>query len=272
MSALCEEASGLVAQGYTVLVLSDRGVDESHAPIPSLLATGAVHHHLIREGTRAGVGLVVESGEPREVAHCALLLGYGAAAVNPYLAFETLHEMASSDASIEITDYAKAEKNFIKAVHKGVIKVMSKMGISTLQSYRGAQIFEAVGLSESLVDRYFTWTPSRIGGIGLEEIEAESARRHATAYPEYEVAGESALHVGGQYQWRHNGEYHMWNPDSIAMVQKATRLNDPKTFREFTSHVDSESRRLCTIRGLLEFESRRLSRSPWTRWSQRPKS
>ena len=250
---LCEEASRLVAQGHTILVLSDRGVDRNHAPIPSLLATGAVHHHLIREGMRSGVGIVVESGEPREVAHCALLLGYGAAAVNPYLAFETLYEMANGDAHREITDYSKAEKSFVKAVHKGVIKVMSKMGISTLQSYRGAQIFEAVGLREDLIDRYFTWTPSRIGGIGLEEIEAESARRHATAYPEHEVVGASALNVGGQYQWRHNGEYHMWNPDSIAKVQKATRLNDPETFREFTSHVDSESRRLSTIRGLLEF-------------------
>ena len=254
VNALCEEASRLVDQGYTVLVLSDRGVDSAHAPIPSLLATGAVHHHLIREGKRAGVGIIVESGEPREVAHCALLLGYGAAAVNPYLAFETLYEMASTDASVEIADYAKAEKNFIKAVHKGVIKVMSKMGISTLQSYRGAQIFEGVGLSQHLVDRYFTWTPSRIGGIGLEEIEAESKRRHAIAYPEHEVEGASALQVGGQYQWRHNGEYHMWNPESIAKVQKATRLNDPKTFSEFTSHVDSESRRLCTIRGLLDFK------------------
>ena len=254
LDELCEEASRLVARGYTILVLSDRGVDRSHAPIPSLLAMGAVHHHLIREGTRSGVGIVVESGEPREVAHCALLLGYGAAAVNPYLAFETLYEMAAGDAYPGITDYAKAEKNLVKAVHKGVIKVMSKMGISTLQSYRGAQIFEAVGLSESLIDRYFTWTHSRIGGIGLREIEAESAKRHGSAYPEQEVAGTSALHVGGQYQWRHNGEYHMWNPESIASVQKATRLNDPKTFSEFTRHVDSESRRLSTIRGLLEFD------------------
>ena len=254
LDELCEEASRLVAQGYTILVLSDRGVDRTHAPIPSLLAMGAVHHHLIREGMRSGVGIVVESGEPREVAHCALLLGYGAAAVNPYLAFETLYEMAAGDAYAGINDYAKAEKNFVKAVHKGVIKVMSKMGISTLQSYRGAQIFEAVGLSESLIDRYFTWTHSRIGGIGLREIEAESVKRHASAYPEQEVAGTSALHVGGQYQWRHNGEYHMWNPESIASVQKATRLKDPKTFSEFTHYVDSESRRLSTIRGLLEFD------------------
>ena len=254
VSALCEEASRLVSRGYTVLVLSDRGVDRSHAPIPSLLATGAVHHHLIREGTRAGVGIVVESGEPREVAHCALLLGYGAAAVNPYLALETLYDMAVGDAYAGITDYATAEKSFVKAVHKGVIKVMSKMGISTLQSYRGAQIFEAVGLSDGLIDRYFTWTPSRIGGIGIGEIEAESARRHESAYPEHEVAGNAALQAGGQYQWRHNGEYHMWNPESIANVQKATRLNDPKTFSEFTRHIDSESRRLCTIRGLLEFK------------------
>ena len=254
MRILCEEASRAVAEGRTILVLSDRGVDAERAPIPSLLATAGVHHHLIREGTRAKVGIVVESGESREVAHFALLLGYGAAAVNPYLAFETLYDMAGSAAYPGITDYKVAEKNFIKAVHKGIIKIMSKMGISTLQSYRGAQIFEAIGLDGGLIDRYFTWTPSRIGGTGIGGIETESVKRHAAAYPSYEVAGSVALQVGGQYQWRHNGEYHMWNPDSIAKVQKATRLNDPKTFEEFTDYVDSENRRLCTIRGLLEFK------------------
>ncbi len=253
MDRLCEDASRAVADGRTILALSDRGVDSERAPIPSLLATAGVHHHLIREGTRSKVGIVVESGEPREVAHCALLLGYGAAAVNPYLALETLYDMARSDAHPGITDYKTAEKSFVKAVHKGIIKVMSKMGISTLQSYRGAQIFEAVGLNGEFIDRYFTWTPSRIGGVGIEEIEKESALRHAAAYHRHEVAGNVNLQAGGYYQWRHNGERHMWNPASIASVQKAAKLNDPKTFREFSGRANTESRRLCTIRGLLDF-------------------
>ena len=171
---LCRQASEAVNAGVSIIVLSDRGVDTRHAPIPSLLATSAVHHHLIREGTRSKVGLVVESGEPREVMHFALLIGYGAGAINPYLAFETLHDLARRGIFPDNVDAYTAEKNFIKAINKGVLKVMSKMGISTIQSYRGAQIFEAVGLNQEMVDRYFTWTPSRIEGIGLETIEEEA--------------------------------------------------------------------------------------------------
>ena len=254
MNALCSEASRAVQDGCQILVLSDRGVDRDHAPIPSVLATAGVHHHLIREGTRTKVGLVVESGEPREVAHFALLYGYGAGAVNPYLAFETLAEAAAQGFLPETVGYEQAEERFIHAIHKGIVKVMSKMGISTLQSYRGAQIFEAVGLRQEFVDRYFTWTPSRIGGIGLDEIEEECRRRHAAAYLNLRSNGHADLKPGGLYQWRRDGEHHMWDPDTITKVQFATKTNDPVAFREFTNHIDGENRRLSTIRGLLEFQ------------------
>ena len=257
MDSLCEQVSNAVEDGCTLIVLSDRGVDREHAPIPSLLATAGVHHHLVREGMRTKVGLVVESGEPREVAHFALLFGYGAGAVNAYLALETIADMARDDTYSDITDYQAAEKNFVKAVHKGVVKVMSKMGISTLQSYRGAQVFEAVGLNREFVDGYFTWTSSRIGGVGIAEIEGECLRRHAFAYLDKKMAGDPELKAGGQYQWRHDGEYHMWNPETIVGVQHATRVNDAQAFREFTDQIDAESRRLSTIRGLLEFKSGR---------------
>ena len=254
MDALCDQASEAVREGYAFLILSDRGVDREQAPIPSLLATAGVHHHLIGEGTRTKVGLVVESGEPREVAHLALLFGYGAGAINPYLAFETLAYMADQGSFMDAQDYEAAEQNFIKANHKGVIKIMSKMGISTLQSYRGAQIFEAVGLSQGFVDQYFTWTPSRIGGIGIDEIEHECRRRHAAAYLDTQVNGHVDLKAGGQYQWREGGEFHMWNPVTIAKLQEAARSNDASTYREFADLVDKESKKLSTIRGLLEFK------------------
>ena len=254
LDSLCDQAAAAVSEGYPILILSDRGVDQDHAPIPSLLATAGVHHHLIREGVRTKVGLVVESGEPREVAHFALLFGYGAGAVNPYLAFETLADMASQELFSSAVDYKTAEKNYIKAVHKGVVKVMSKMGISTLQSYRGAQIFEAVGLDQEFVDRYFTWTPSRIGGIGVDEVAEESRQRQSGAFLGQAVDGSRDLVPGGQYQWRQGGEHHMWDADSIAKVQYATRSNDSAAFTEFTDYVNAESKRLCTIRGLLEFK------------------
>jgi glutamate synthase (NADPH/NADH) large chain len=254
MDRVRAEASKAVAEGYTILVLSDRGVDRDHAPIPSLLATSGVHHHLIREGTRTRVGIVVESGEPRDVHHFALLIGYGASAVNPYLAFETIADLIRQDVFLKKVDYKTAEKNFIKACHKGVLKIMSKMGISTLQSYRGAQIFEAVGLGQAFIDEYFSWTPSPIGGIGIEEIEEESVRRHREAYPSRNVPANAELREGGYIQWRRDGEYHMYNPDTIAKLQYATRANDYKTFQEFADLIDNENRRLCTIRGLLDFK------------------
>ena len=255
MDALCEQASEAVRAGNTILILSDRGADGNHVPIPSLLATAGVHHHLIREGARTRVGLVVESGEPREVAHFALLYGYGAGAVNPYLAFETLADLTGQGIVASGRDYEQAQADYIRAIHKGVVKVMSKMGISTLQSYRGAQIFEGVGLSQEFVDRYFTWTPSRIGGIGIDEIEEESRRRHAFAYVDAMANGHADLSSGGHYQWRNGGEYHMWNPDSIAQVQLATKANSAEAFKEFTDHVDAANKSLCTIRGLLELKT-----------------
>ena len=254
MDSLCGQAAQAVQEGYSIIILSDRGIDEDHAPIPSLLATAGVHHHLIREGLRTRVGIVVESGEPREVAHFALLFGYGAGAINPYLAFETLADLVQQRAFESLTDSKAAEHEFIHAIHKGVVKVMSKMGISTLQSYRGAQIFEAVGLLQDFVDRYFTWTPSRIDGIGIDEIEEESRRRHSQAYRDYRVNGSLDIPPGGFYQWRRDGEFHMWNPDSIARLQHAATGNDKKAFREFTDYVNAQNRDFCTIRGLLDFK------------------
>ena len=255
LEELCRSASQAVEDGYTIIILSDRGGDAHHAPIPSLLATSAVHHHLIQVGSRTKAGLVVESGEPREVAHFALLLGYGAGAVNPYLAFETLDDLVRQGTLPEGIDYQKAVKNYIKAVHKGVVKVMSKMGISTIQSYRGAQIFEAVGLSQELVDRYFTWTPSRVGGIGLDLIEEEARARHASAYQDRDIAANQELDPGGVYYWRRDGEYHMYNPDSIAQLQHAVRTESYQTYKEFARLIDGESRKLATLRGLLEFKT-----------------
>ena len=254
MDRLCQAASAAVQEGYTILILSDRGVGRDHAPIPSLLATAGVHHHLIREGTRTKVGLVVESGEPREVAHFCLLTGYGAGAINPYLALETLANLAAEASFLTPVDYKTGEKNYIKAAHKGILKTMSKMGISTLQSYRGAQIFEAVGLNQDLVDEYFAWTPSRIAGVGLDQIEEECRQRQAFAYLNLTVSGSLDMKPGGFYQWRRDGEYHMWNPDTIATLQHAVKSNSFETFQQFADYIDQENRRLCTIRGLLEFK------------------
>ena len=255
LDELCRKASEAVDEGNSIIILSDRGVDGRHAPIPSLLATAAVHHHLIREGKRTKVGLVVESGEPREVMHFALLIGYGAGAVNPYLAFEVLHDLADRGIMALPIDAYSAEKNFIKAIGKGVLKVMSKMGISTVQSYRGAQIFEAVGLSQELIDRYFTWTSSRVGGIGLETIEQESIRRHSSSYANGRVSGALELDHGGLYQWRRDGEYHMYNPETIGLLQYATRTNNYGTYKRFAELIDKSDRQLSTLRGLLDFKS-----------------
>ena len=224
------QATRDIEDGATVLVLSDRGVNRDYAPIPSLLAVSAVHHHLIREGTRVKVGIVLETGEPRETHHYASLIGYGAGAINPYLALESVAALVE-EGRIEGLTAEKAQGNYIKAVHKGVIKVMSKMGISTVQSYRGAQVFEAIGLSKELVDEYFTWTSSRIGGLTLESLEEEVVRRHSRAYPERRPAGILDLDNPGVYYWRRNGEEHMWNPDSISKLQHASQLNSRTAVR-----------------------------------------
>ena len=252
---LCQQASAAIEAGNSIIILSDRGVDARYAPIPSLLATAAVHHHLIREGTRTKVGLVVESGEPREVMHFALLIGYGAGAINPYLAFDILHDLADRGILPEHIDAYTAEKNFVKAIDKGVLKIMSKMGISTVQSYRGAQIFEAIGLNQELVDRYFTWTPSRIQGIGLETIEEEARRRHSSSYANGRVSGALELDEGGLYQWRRDGEYHMYNPETISLLQQSTGTNSYETYKKFAELIDKGDRQLSTLRGLLDFKN-----------------
>ena len=275
---LCASASQAVKDGYSFLILSDRGVDAHTAPIPSLLATSAVHHHLVREGTRTCVGLIVESGEAREVMHFALLIGYGASAINPYLALETLDSMGRDKMFPSGITVDKASVNFIKAVNKGLLKTFAKMGISTLQSYRGAQIFEAIGLDKELVARYFTGTPSRLGGIGLDIIQREALSRHEYAYPKMDIKGSIDLDPGGQYQWRRFGEHHAYNPDTVAKLQQAVRqrggegergrggdntnhqppaTNHPgfADFKEFSRHVNDTSEALATLRSLLQFKA-----------------
>jgi glutamate synthase (ferredoxin) len=211
--------------------LSDRGVDVELAAIPALLAVAGVHHHLIREGTRTRVGLVLESGEPREVHHFSLLIGYGAGAINPYVAFETLDDMIRQGLLVNLS-HKEACKNYVKAAVKGVVKVISKMGISTIQSYRGAQIFEAIGLHPSVVERYFTGTASRVGGVGLDVIAREVQMRHYAAFPDRKVNGH-VLEVGGFYQWRDEGEYHLFNPQTVHKLQSACRNADGKAFKDY---------------------------------------
>jgi glutamate synthase (ferredoxin) len=253
MEELKKRASAAVDAGYTILILSDRGADKDLAPIPSLLATAGVHHHLVMQGKRTRCGLVVESGDAREVHHCALLLGYGAGVVNPYLAFETLDDMIFQRMLVGVT-HDEAVEHYIHALNKGILKVMSKMGISTLQSYCGAQIFEAVGLDRAFVDKYFTWTTSRIGGVGIETIAEEVLQRHRQAYPARPV-GQSDLEAGGEYQWRRDGEYHLFNPDTVFKLQHATRSGQYKIFKEYTTLVDDQNRRHATLRGLLDLKT-----------------
>ena len=248
------EVDRAVADGVSFVVLSDRNSDAELAPIPSLLLLSAVHHHTLRQHTRTQISLVVEAGDVREVHHVALLVGFGAAAVNPYLAMESVEELARNGYLGDVTP-AKAVANLIKALGKGVLKVMSKMGISTIASYRGAQVFEAIGLSQALVDRYFTGTTSRLGGIGLDVVAAEVAARHADAYP---ASGNRQPHqrlaVGGEYQWRRDGEDHLFDPETVFRLQHSTRTRQMDVFREYTHRVDEQSSRLMTLRGLLTFK------------------
>ncbi|UJP38927.1 glutamate synthase large subunit [Cellulomonas palmilytica] len=248
------EVDRAVADGVSFVVLSDRNSDAELAPIPSLLLLSAVHHHTLRRHTRTQISLVVEAGDVREVHHVALLIGFGAAAVNPYLAMETVEDLSRHGYLGDVTP-EKAVKNLIKALGKGVLKVMSKMGISTIASYRGAQVFEAIGLSQALVDRYFTGTTSRLGGIGLDVIAAEVAARHADAYP---ASGNRQPHqrlaVGGEYQWRRDGEDHLFDPETVFRLQHSTRTRQMDVFRQYTQRVDDQAKRLMTLRGLLAFK------------------
>src|SRR3954470_5908743 len=246
------EASAAIADGKRILVLSDRDSDAEMAPIPSLLLTSAVHHHLIREKTRTHVGLVVKTGDAREVHHMALLVGFGAGAINPYLAFESIEDLIASELhGLGGMDAKVAVKNYIKASGKGVLKVMSKMGISTVASYCGAQVFEAIGLSQELVDEYFTGTVSRLGGIGLDELAIEVSKRHEIAYAERSTErAHRDLDIGGEYQWRREGEYHLFNPETVFKLQHATRARRYDVYKEYTTLVDSQSSKLATLRGL----------------------
>nr|WP_245634476.1 glutamate synthase large subunit [Janibacter limosus] len=250
LTRICSEVSEAIAEGARFIVLSDRDSGRDLAPIPSLLLTSAVHHHLIREKTRTQVGLIVEAGDVREVHHVALLIGYGAAAVNPYLAMESVEDMVRREVITEV-DEETAVRNLIKALGKGVLKVMSKMGISTVASYRGAQVFEALGLSQELVDEYFTGTVSQLGGVGLDVIAAEATARHATAYPpEGMRPPHRKLEDGGEYKWRREGEPHLFDPDTVFRLQHSTRARRYDIFKQYTARVNEQSERLMTLRGL----------------------
>src|SRR5262249_6605214 len=251
LRSLIDRACAAIEQGANLIVLSDRGVNAEMAPIPSLLACSGLHHDMVRRGLRSRAGLVIECGDAREVHHFALLLGYGAGTINPYVAFETLDEMIRQSIITGI-DHDEAVYRYRKAIKKGVVKVMSKMGISTIQSYRGAQIFEAIGLNEEFVGRYFDKTASRVGGIGLAEIAAETLHHHHRAYASREVTP-SQLLEGGQYQWRRDGEFHLFNPETVFRLQHATQAGRYEIFKKYTRMVDEQTERLCTLRGLFTF-------------------
>ncbi|MCD0481570.1 glutamate synthase large subunit [Streptacidiphilus sp. ASG 303] len=255
LERIAAEADAAIADGARIIVLSDRHSDAEHAPIPSLLLTSAVHHHLIRTKQRTQVSLLVEAGDVREVHHVALLIGYGAAAVNPYLAMESVEDQVRSGVFIEGVEPERAIRNLIKALGKGVLKVMSKMGISTVASYRGAQVFEAIGLSQELVDAYFAGTTTKLGGIGLEEVAREVAARHAKAYPASGLSSaHRALEIGGEYQWRREGEPHLFDPETVFRLQHATRARRYDIFKQYTGRVNEQSERLMTLRGLFRLK------------------
>ncbi len=252
LDSLFEKADAAIAEGKTILILSDRGISREKAAIPSLLAVSGLHHHLIRNGQRTRVGIVIETAEAREVHHFALLLGYGAGGINPYLALDTLKSLADKN-ELNGLNYKAAEKNFFKAANTGIIKVLSKMGISTIASYRGAQIFEAIGLDQNLIQKYFTWTATRIEGVGLEVIANEALLRHQAAFDER--GNSKTLGVGGKLNWRKNGELHLFNPKTIHALQKSTAVGDYDLYKEFADAVNNQSKQLYTLRGLLEFKT-----------------
>ncbi|MEU6116380.1 glutamate synthase large subunit [Streptomyces sp. NPDC047117] len=257
---ICAEAEAAIEDGARLIVLSDRHSDAEHAPIPSLLLTSAVHHHLIRTKQRTQVGLLVEAGDVREVHHVALLIGYGAAAVNPYLAMESVEDLVRAGTFLPGIEAETAIKHLIKALGKGVLKVMSKMGISTVASYRGAQVFEAVGLDEAFVDKYFHGTATKIGGAGLDVVAKEVAQRHAKAYPASGIApAHRALDIGGEYQWRREGEPHLFDPETVFRLQHSARSGKYDIFKKYTERVNEQSERLMTLRGLFGFKSDRPS-------------
>ena len=258
LERLCRYAEDAVNEDFKVLILQDRAIDSEHAPIPSLLATAAVHHYLIRKGLRGQVGIIVEAGDIWEVHHFACLAAFGATAINPYLAFSSIKDMKENGKlPAEISD-EDLKKNYIKAVNDGLLKVFSKMGISTLQSYQGAQIFEILGLNKDVVDNYFTGAISRIEGMGLDEIAKEVLTKHFYAFSKKENINER-LPGGGVYQWRATGEFHLFNPTTIHLLQYSTRTNDYKIFKKYSETVNNQSEKACTLRSLFQFKKNRTS-------------
>jgi glutamate synthase (NADPH/NADH) large chain len=258
LDRLCRYAVDAVEDGFEVIILTDRAIDSDHAPIPSLLATAAVHHHLIRKGYRGQVGIIVEAGDVWEVHHFACLIGFGATAINPYLALSTIRDMKISGKINTDLDPEYLKKNYIKAVNEGLLKVFSKMGISTLQSYQGAQIFEIIGLNREVVDLYFTGATSRIQGMGLDEIAKETLSKHFFAFSKKEIPVDR-LPVGGLYQWKRKGEFHLFNPQTIHLLQHSTKMNDYETFKKYSKLVNDQSVRACTIRSQFQFKPTRPS-------------
>ncbi|MDB5191061.1 MAG: gltB, partial [Segetibacter sp.] len=256
LERLCRYAVDAVEDGFKVIILSDRAIDSDHAPIPSLLATAAVHHHLIRKGYRGQVGLIVEAGDVWEVHHFACLIGFGATAINPYLVLSSIRDMKLSNKLVTPQDPEVLKKNYIKAVNDGLLKVFSKMGISTLQSYQGAQIFEIVGINRTVVDKYFTGATSRIQGIGLDEIARETLAKHQVAFSKREVPFER-LREGGVFEWRKTGEFHLFNPQTIHLLQYSTRMNDYNIFKKYSKLVNDQSEKACTLRSLFQFKPNR---------------
>jgi glutamate synthase (NADPH/NADH) large chain len=258
LDRLCRYATDAVEDGFEVLILTDRAIDSDHAPIPSLLAVAAVHHHLIRKGYRGQVGIIIEAGDVWEVHHFACLIGFGATAINPYLALSTIRDIKLDGKIKDEQDIEHLKKNYIKAVCDGLLKVFSKMGISTLQSYQGAQIFEILGLNKSVVDKYFTGATSRIEGMGLDEIAKEALAKHFFAFSKKNIPVER-LPVGGIYQWKRKGEFHLFNPQTIHLLQHATKMNDYATFKKYSKTVNDQGEKACTIRSLFDFKRNRPS-------------
>ena len=256
LDRLCRYATDAVEDGFEVLIISDRAIDSEHAPIPSLLATAAVHHHLIRKGLRGQVGLVIEAGDVWEVHHFACLIGFGATAINPYLALSTINDLNESKRLGEGLESKKLVKNYIKAVNEGLLKVFSKMGISTLQSYQGAQIFEIIGLNKSVVDQYFTGATSRIEGMGIDEIARETLAKHHFAFTK-KIQPVERLPIGGVYEWKRKGEFHLFNPQTIHLLQYATKMNDYQSFKKYSKLVNDQSQKACTLRSLFQFKRNR---------------
>jgi len=258
MEHLCRKVDVMIEAGVNLVILSDRNISKENAAIPTLLATGGLHHHLVRKGTRTKVSIILESGEAREVHHFAVLIGYGADAINPYMAFETYHKMIA-DGMLDM-ELDQAIYNYLKGSIKGVIKTMGKMGISTVASYRGAQIFEAIGLNTHLVEKYFTGTASRLEGSGINEVAEEALIRHRDAFPDrHNEDDEIALDTGGMYQWRKDGEYHLFNPETISLLQKAVRTGSYEVYKEYANKVNNQAENLCTLRGLMQFKGKRKS-------------